>query len=554
MSPIQGQGTALLKQRPVDIPGRTYNTGLYVRLSVEDGGLSKESESLIHQEQFLLRFMEDHPELILTKIYRDNGETGTDFDRPGFSSMMADLRSGVIDCIVVKDLSRFGRDYIQTGEYLEKIFPFMGTRFISILENYDNIRPDAQDMLMVNLKNLMNEAYAKDKSKRICSAFDAKRANGEFNVKYAPYGYLLSGDKRHPYVIDEETAPIVREIFDLREQGMAILAIARYMDEKGYLTPHQYALQKGIRKNVKGDNHWNAVTINGILGNPAYLGHMYMRKTESRMYQGVKRRKVEAGEQFIVFNVNEPIITQRQFDAVNGMKRPYTKSKKKKTGEENVFKGLVFCAECGKPLYRSRAKLGENKIRRYFSCPTYRDHKDKYCSHKSGMREDELKAVVLEFVKAQAKLAAGLDGKASELATRKPVQSGDSARINELKAEIERCELSSKEVFESFLLGDLTEREYTEQTERITAGIAELRAQLERAENGVAKTASKTVKENSYVQTLKTLTRARALTCEICVELIARIDIDKDHNVQITVKYQDQFAELVRIIEKTEAD
>lgn len=167
-------------------------------------------------------FIEKRPELILTKIYRDNGETGTNFERPGFAAMMDDVRKGLIKCIVVKDLSRFGRDYIQTGEYIEKIFPFLGVRFISVLEDFDSIQPDAMDMLMVNLKNLMNEAYAKDKSMRICSAFDAKRANGEYNVKYAPYGYLLSGDKKRPYDVDPETAPIVREIFELREQGFRL--------------------------------------------------------------------------------------------------------------------------------------------------------------------------------------------------------------------------------------------------------------------------------------------------------------------------------------------
>lgn len=183
-----------------------------------------------------------------------------------------------------------------------------------------------------------------------------------------------------------------------------------------------------------------------------------------------------------------------------------------------------------------------------------KEYKDKYCSHKSGMREDELKAIILEFVKSQARLAVDLDDKASKLMARKTVQPTDSAQVRELRAEIKRCEFSSKEVFERFLLGDLTEREYTEETERLATKSEEYRAQLEKAENGAAKTVGKTVKENSYVQMLKTLTRARALTREICVELISRIDIDKDHNVQIIVKYKDLFADLARKIEETEAD
>ena len=337
---------------------KVYLTGVYVRLSVEDGGLGKESESLLHQEQFLMRYLEQHPELILTKIYRDNGETGTKFDRPGFSMMMDDLRHGAINCILVKDLSRFGRDYVQTGEYIEKIFPFMGTRFISVLEDFDNIRPNARDTLMVNLKNLMNEAYAKDKSKRICSAFDAKRANGEFNVKYAPYGYLLSGDKKHPYVINPETADVVREIFNLRQQRMPVRAIARLLDEKGYLTPRQYAIKVGIRKKPMPENHWTSVAVYRILENPAYLGHMVVHKTEARLYQGIQKRKVDKKDQLFVPNVNEAIITQEQFDSVQGVKKVSKRSsKKQKAKTENLFRGFLYCAECGRPVYAEEAKL-----------------------------------------------------------------------------------------------------------------------------------------------------------------------------------------------------
>lgn len=532
----------------------TYLTGLYVRLSVEDGGLSKESESLIHQEQFLMGFIEKRPELILTKIYRDNGETGTNFERPGFAAMMDDVRKGLIKCIVVKDLSRFGRDYIQTGEYIEKIFPFLGVRFISVLEDFDSIQPDAKDMLMVNLKNLMNEAYAKDKSMRICSAFDAKRANGEYNVKYAPYGYLLSGDKKRPYDVDPETAPIVREIFELREQGFSVISIARKMDEKQYMTPMQYALKKGIRQKTKGDNHWAPLSIDRILSNPAYLGHMHLRKTETRMYQGMKRRKVDKSEQFIVENVNEPIITQEQFDAVQGKKRSYNRTGKKKSGkDENIFRGILFCAECGRPLYRSRSKLSNNKILHYFSCPTYRDHLDKYCPHKSGMREDALRVAVLDFVKGQAKIAGEIEVRANAVASVEKLPSKTSI-LAELKGEIEHQEYLSREAFENYVLGELSEKDYLQSKSKCEQEIARLNEKLYKAEKSAGKGIAEKVNESSAVQRLKSLTRARAVTREMCEELIERIDIDKDQNLTITVKYRDEFEELFRIIKETEAD
>lgn len=531
----------------------TYLTGMYVRLSVEDGGLSKESESLIHQEQFLMDFIEKRPELILTKIYRDNGETGTNFERPGFAAMMDDVRKGLIKCIVVKDLSRFGRDYIQTGEYIEKIFPFLGIRFISVLEDFDSIKPDAKDMLMVNLKNLMNEAYSKDKSMRICSAFDAKRANGEFNVKYAPYGYLLTGDKKQPYEIDPETAPIVREIYQLREQGVSMISIARKLDEKQYLTPIQYALKKGIRQKAKGDNHWTALTIDRILKNPAYLGHMHLRKTETRMYQGMKRRKVEESEQFIVENVNEPIITQEQFDAVQRKKQISNRSGKKKSDkDENIFRGTLFCAECGRPLYRSGSHSTKNKVFRYFSCPTYRDHLDKYCPHKSGMREDALRSALLYFIKGQAKLAGEIEVRANAIASFAKSPSKNNI-LADLKSEIAHQEYLAREAFENYVLGELSEADYLQTKHKCEQEIARLNERLAKAEKNVGKGIAEKVKASPAVQRLKPLTRARAVTREMYEALIERIDIDKDHNLTITVKYRDEFDELVKEIKEMEA-
>lgn len=421
----------------------------------------------------------------------------------------------------------------------------------------DNTKPNARDMMMVNLKNLLNEAYAKDKSKRICSAFDAKRANGEFNVKYAPYGYLISGDKKSPYKVDPEAAPVIREIFDLREQGMSILSIARLMDEKGYLTPIQYALKKGIRKKANGDNHWTSVTIDRILNNPAYLGHMYMRQTETRLYQGIKRRKVDKKDQFIVKNVNEPIVSQEQFDMVHSMKRTYEKKKKSSKAADNVLKGFLYCAECGKLLFRNHSHSSNGKTINYFSCPTYRDHLDKYCTHKAGMREDEIKAVILEFIKSQARLAGQIELRANaalELDMAKNRTSNKNTVISELKAAIEREEYLARDAFECYVLGSIAEDEYMCQKEKHESEKRQLQERLKKAEKSTSKGLVEAVKSNSYVQLLKTLTRARTVTREMCEALLERIDIDKDHNVKITVKYRDEFADFLKTIKETEAE
>jgi len=199
------------------------SSAIYARLSVENGGKDDDGESIEMQVEICREYIKGHPEMRLYKVYSDNGRTGTDFDRPGFVEMMADVRIGIVNCIVVKDLSRFGRDYVEAGNYLEKVFPFLGVRFISVTDRYDSLTADVSDAgMMIPLKNMMNAAYAKDISRKIISSVHARQETGDYVPAFPPYGYIKSEEGEHRYVVDPEPAEIIRQIFRMRADGCGI--------------------------------------------------------------------------------------------------------------------------------------------------------------------------------------------------------------------------------------------------------------------------------------------------------------------------------------------
>lgn len=538
---------------------KMYRVGIYVRLSVENGGLGEDSESLNNQEQLLVDYVSGVPDLKLVKSYRDNGETGTEFNRPGFDMMMNDLRKGFINCIVVKDLSRFGRNYIETGEYIEKIFPFMGTRFISVLEHFDNTDPNASNKdLYVSLKNLMNEAYAKDKSMRICSAFEVKKRAGEFNVKNAPFGYKLSGNKKRPYLIDEPAASIVREIFELRLKGDSIRSIMQLMDEK-YPTPRQYLYEKGVLHQCRENSHWDITAIIRILNNRTYLGHMLSGKTVSRLYQGKKKAYISENQWEVVGNVNEPIISREVFDAVQKLMQAEGDRRRSFLGKsknpENIFKGLIFCRECGRFMYRGRTKITATNIAWYFGCSGYRNHKDRACSHMRTIREEKLKDAVLTFIKNQVKLADELMVRIKSF--NDGVQSSNQSNDSHLQAQdfqkrLDKLDLLLRSSFESYISGVISEEDYLFNKSKYETEIKSCKESLDSMSVSEKAIDVEGVRRNPYIVSLKKFSRARALTREMCIALIDRIEIDEENAITIYPKYRDEFSALYEMIEERE--
>ena len=296
---------------------RMYHAGGYARLSVEDSKKT-DSDTIENQKELLRRFIEQQNDMELCDIYCDNGQTGIHFERPEFERLMKDVKAGVIDCIVVKDLSRFGRNYLETGNYLERVFPFLDIRFLSITDHFDSLTTECMsDGYMIPLKNIMNEMYSRDISKKVGASYVLRQQRGEFTGAWAAYGYRKCANEPHRIEPDEETAPIVREIFEMRRMGISCRGIADSFNRKGIPSPSHYRYIKGF---VACERYtrvlWQAQTIRKILSNQVYLGHMVQGRKRASFYEGKKQKALPASEWTIVRDTHEPIITEEVFQAV----------------------------------------------------------------------------------------------------------------------------------------------------------------------------------------------------------------------------------------------
>ena len=389
------------------------NTALYVRLSVEDAR-KKESDSIGSQKALLERYMTERPYLKLTAVYEDVNQSGTTFERPGFLAMMEAVKAGKISCIVVKDLSRFGRSYIEAGNYLENILPFFHVRFISVTDGYDSQNPDADDGLVVPLKNLMHDVYARDISQKVRSGLAAKREKGEFSGCVAAYGYRKAGGGR--LAVDEEAAPVVRDMFRRARDGMGCARIAQTLNEAGIPSPGRYRYDKGILKagRFAGVRYWHKSAVRRILTNPVYLGHMVQGKTRSGLRGGGSSADVPREQWVVVRNTHEPLVSEDIFLAVQNMRTKRRPSPKATLPPpENPLKGLVFCGDCGRSMKRRKKPEANGPVPYSFICAAC-EGAAKEERTLIGMDEAELLGVLEATVRILLGLVAGLDGPPKE--------------------------------------------------------------------------------------------------------------------------------------------
>ncbi len=273
---------------------KIYNADLYLRLSKEDGD-KEESDSITNQKELIFEYLKSMEDIRIHEIRVDDGYSGVDSERPAFQQMLEDIKAGKVDCVITKDLSRFGRNHIEVGRYLEKIFPYLGVRFIAINDNYDSAMSDTQtDNIIIPFKNLINDAYCRDISIKIRSNLEVKRKKGDFVGAFAPYGYRKSEGDKNRLEVDEEAAETVRRIFRMYLQGSSAYRIAEALNEEDVLTPMDYKKEKGsafytgFKKNLK--SQWSHVHVLRILGNPVYMGTLIQGKNTTPNYKGKERR------------------------------------------------------------------------------------------------------------------------------------------------------------------------------------------------------------------------------------------------------------------------
>ena len=352
-----------------------YNVGIYCRLSRDDER-SGESVSIENQKIMLSRYVQEQG-WNLYAAYCDDGVSGTTFDRPMFNQMIADAKTGKINLILCKDLSRLGRDYIETGRFTDIVFPSMGCRFIALNDGVDTIHKNNE--MLVILKNVMNDLYARDTSSKIRAVKQSTFRTGKYVGCYAPIGYRKSPADKHILEIDPVTVPVVLRIFDMRLQGDNFRKIARTLNEEGVPSPRGFYYMAEGRPNLRGETpYWNDVTVNTILRNEVYLGHMVQNKTGTVSYKVHKQVSKPKEDWIKVEHTHEPLISQEVWDAVQRLDNHPSKGRSGSDGEISLFAGVLYCADCGSSMrilkdYRSRKRHEDGHYGTYkaYMCNRY---------------------------------------------------------------------------------------------------------------------------------------------------------------------------------------
>lgn len=533
---------------------KVYKTAIYARLSLLDNG-RHDGDTIENQVRMVMEYITESPHLIHAETYIDNGWTGTNFNRPSFNKLMDDVKKGHINCIVVKDLSRFGRNYIEVGNYLEKIFPFIGVRFISLNDSFDSADPTNFEGLGLALKSLINDIYAKDISQKVSAAFEIKQQKGEFIGNYAAYGYIKSAENKHKLAVDPETAPVIQDIFRYKLECMSNIQIARKLNERGIPSPSNYRYQKRLLKTDKyAGSLWQQQSIKSILKNPVYTGCVSQGKHKRRLSQGISPMRTDSTQWINVDGMHEAIISKDMFDEVNGILAKSKESYQAKQGKydflpetENLFKGIVYCSDCGSPLtrykdVRYRQKKNPPTVCYTYICQNFEQNRTLSCKSRKLISEKLLSCVVWESIKSQIALFADLDKIAMRLKESKQYRSKLSSlnkKMASVSSSIEHINARLSGLYDDFADGILSEEDYRFAKSKYR----EKKAKLELRHAELAKTlniAEDSSCSDERAEAIAKFKSSEALSRTMLLELIERIVIANKETVIITFKYCDE--------------
>lgn len=508
-SPIKGTDTGI--------------TALYCRLSQDDGNVG-DSDSIINQKKILAEYAERNG-YTPYQFYIDDGFSGTNFERPQFKHMIEDAKKGTVKRIICKDLSRFGRDYIKVGLYTEFIFPDKDIHFIAVNDDVDsNVQKDND---LAPFKNLFNEWYARDTSKKIKAVKKAKGLAGEHMGCVAPYGYRKNPDNPKEWLIDEESAEVVREIFRLCVDGYGPRRIANILTERKILIPSAYALEKGyaVRNNIpKNPCQWSSTVVVDVLERMDYLGHTVNFKTHRKSYKQKKKIENDKSEWEIFENTHEPIIDKSTFDIVQKIRA--NRKRPTKMGEMPMFSGILYCADCGKKLSFHR-RANDPDTKHNFVCSNYRSDTHNCSMH--YIRNVVVEQLVLEnlrevvsYVKSyedefvQMVMDADIKQKSKELAKKKRVLSDKEKRYTQLDGLFQR-------IYEDNVSGKLSDERFVKLSQGYEAEQKDLQSEIEALRMELSQEEQQSVNVKSFLSTVKKYTEIPELTSEIVHEFIDRI-------------------------------
>ena len=518
---------------------------MYLRLSKEDGEKT-ESNSISNQREMIHSYAKRN-QFIIRKEYVDDGYSGATFDRPNFKEMIKDAYDKKFDTIIVKDLSRFGRDYIEAGKFIQRIFPENGIRFISVNDNYDSKSADMNDThLILPIKNFINDSYCRDISNKVKSSQKIKREKGDFISAFAPYGYKKSDENKNKLVVDEQAAPNIKNIFDMKLMGYSSKAIADELNHLGVLTPRKYKESQGFKcngfQNIKGGN-WSAKAVNRIIENEVYIGNTLQGKSITLNYKNKKQIGKDKEEWIRVEDTHEAIVSKEVFAIANTMlKRDLNNSRGK--DKIDIFTGMLFCKECGSSLIRRTVKYKERE-EVFYICSKY--NKEKSCSRHS-IKEDTLIKAVSKIIKTYIEFNEKLYSKVQL------IDIGKNLKDNQIPI-LKREKVMTEELLSSLYL-DLKEdviskeeyqlfrKNYTEKLTKLDESIEYRLRKQEDTKNKIDKNKSWIIDINRY----KNLSEIDRLSV---VMLIDKIYISEDKTIDVRFNHTE---ELSLLEEMTKAD
>jgi len=544
-----------------DTPVRIWKTALYVRLSVEDNGT--DSDSVENQITLLEDYIANHPYLKKVALFVDNGYTGTDFLRPEFNRMMEAVQAEIVDCIIVKDLSRLGRNYIETSQFIEKICPFYNLRFIAVNDNYDTATVTSEGQLSASLQNIVNDYYAKDISRKVTSALQAKMERGDYIGNYAPHGYRKDPENKNRLLIDPETSPVIRQIFEMRAEGISYMGICKKLNDAGIPSPGQHKLNQGIETNNNKKQRtvlWNKHKITEILKDIVYIGHLAQKKGSQCLYGGIPYHVTSEEEWIVVKNTHEPLIGDELFERVQQINNAVKERQKANAGkydhlpkEKNIYGKKFTCADCGAIMKLTRSfSTKKDKVYFTFKCPTYAEHGSRGCSD-IKMRKADLDEAVFTFIKSQMDVFIDMENTLRRLLAMKKAklkQNNTQQEIKSLRQKLAHKQSILSGMYVDLKEGLLSQEDYGHHREIITADIKALELKLSEVESAKSETEEQLTGEMKWKFMIQRFYDATEMTAEMADAFIETMKLHKDGSLEIKLSYMDEFMALTTTCER----
>lgn len=529
-----------------------FSVAVYIRLSREDGD-KEESDSVGNQRKLLTEYVNKKDEFILYDIYIDDGYTGTNFNRPDFQRMIADIEAGKVNCVVVKDLSRFGRDYIDTGRFLERVFPEMGVRFISVTDGIDSIK-QAYDMLLP-IKNIFNEQYARDISNKIQATVKSKQKAGDFIGSFTSYGYKKSPANKNKLIIDEYAADVVRRIFSLYIQGYGKQRIAKVLNAEGILCPAEYKKAMGLNYNnpnrLDSTTYWSYSTINSILHREMYVGNMVQGTKHQRMRS--KQKKMDKENWIIVENTHEPIIDKETWEKTQSLLHKRTRELDLETNK-NIFAGFVKCADCGRAMAKNMWRRADGSKTYSLYCGTYKRHGTEFCTpHTLPMKV--LEEIVLSDLKALVQNVDNLKElvKSQQFSASKVKRVTDT-ELSKIRSELERVKRLKQSVYEDYREELISKEEFLSYREDYLKKEELYTKQIEALEEKKKESITEDVFDTPWLKRLLELKDIEALDREIVVEMISEIKVYENRKIKIIYNFSNELEYLFTSVYSAEIE